>query len=45
MGDRATYEVPHQYPRGIAHVLVNGRIVIRDEEHTGSLPGRVLTRS
>jgi N-acyl-D-amino-acid deacylase len=43
--DRATYEAPHQYPRGIEHVLVNGRLVIRDGEHTGSLPGRVLRRS
>lgn len=30
---------------GIEHVLVNGRVVIRDGEHTGSLPGRVLTGS
>lgn len=29
---------------GIEHVLVNGRVVIRDGEHTGNLPGRVLTR-
>jgi N-acyl-D-amino-acid deacylase len=26
------------------HVLVNGSFVIRDGEHTGSLPGRVLRR-
>ena len=41
--DRATYEDPHRYPTGIEHVLVNGRFVIKDGEHTGSLPGRVLT--
>jgi len=40
--DRATYEAPHQYPEAIEHVVVNGRFVIRDGEHTGSLPGRVL---
>ena len=40
--DRATYEAPHRYPEGIEHVLVNGRFVIKDGEHTGSLPGRVL---
>jgi N-acyl-D-amino-acid deacylase len=45
IADRATYEEPHRYPDGIRHVLVNGRLVIRDGEHTGSLPGRVLTRS
>jgi N-acyl-D-amino-acid deacylase len=40
--DVATYDSPHQYPVGIEHVLVNGRFVIKDGEHTGSLPGRVL---
>ena len=43
VGDRATYEDPHQYPSGIEHVLVNGRLVIKNGEHTGSLPGRLLT--
>jgi N-acyl-D-aspartate/D-glutamate deacylase len=45
VADRATYEAPHQYPDGIRHVLVNGRVVIRDGEHTGALPGRVLRRA
>jgi N-acyl-D-amino-acid deacylase len=40
--DVATYEDPHRYPVGIEHVFVNGRFVIKDGEHTGSLPGRVL---
>jgi N-acyl-D-amino-acid deacylase len=40
--DLATYEEPHRYATGISHVLVNGRAVIKDGEHTGSLPGRVL---
>ena len=40
--DVATYEDPHRYPVGIEHVIVNGRFVIKDGEHTGSLPGRVL---
>jgi N-acyl-D-amino-acid deacylase len=44
VADRATYEDPHRYPDGIRHVLVNGRVVIRDGEHSGSLSGRVLTR-
>jgi N-acyl-D-amino-acid deacylase len=44
VADRATYEDPHRYPAGIRHVLVNGRLVVRDGEHTGSLPGRVLAR-
>ena len=41
--DTATYQDPHRYPGGIEYVLVNGRFVIKHGEHTGSLPGRVLT--
>jgi N-acyl-D-amino-acid deacylase len=43
VADRATYEEPHRYPAGIEHVLVNGRWVVKDGEHTGSLPGKLLT--
>jgi N-acyl-D-amino-acid deacylase len=43
IADTATYQDPHRYPAGIEHVLVNGRFVIKHGEHTGSLPGRVLT--
>ncbi len=43
VADQATYEEPHRYPTGVEHVLVNGRLVIKDGEHTGSLPGRLLT--
>jgi N-acyl-D-amino-acid deacylase len=42
VADRATFEAPHQYPAGIPHVLVNGVFVVRDGEHTGALPGRVV---
>jgi N-acyl-D-amino-acid deacylase len=45
VADRATYEAPHRYPEGIEHVIVNGRFVIKHGDHTGSLPGRVLTPS
>ncbi|MCI0549135.1 MAG: D-aminoacylase [Candidatus Rokubacteria bacterium] len=44
IADRATFESPHQYATGIDHVVVNGRVVVDDGEHTGALPGRVLTR-
>ncbi len=40
--DLATYENPHQYSTGIVHVLVNGVPVLRDGEHTGAKPGRVV---
>ena len=33
---------PHQYSAGMAHVFVNGVQVLRDGEHTGELPGRVV---
>jgi N-acyl-D-amino-acid deacylase len=42
--DRATFEKPHQYPDGVVHVLMNGRVVVRNGEHTGALPGRILKR-
>jgi N-acyl-D-amino-acid deacylase len=40
--DCATWKDPHRYPKGIDHVLVNGRIVITRGEHTGLLPGKIL---
>ena len=42
VADLATYDDPQQYPAGIEHVLVNGRVVIARGEHTRALPGRVL---
>ena len=42
--DRATYDDPHRYPRGIPTVVVNGVVVVDSGEHTGALPGRVLRR-
>ncbi len=40
--DHADFTTPHRYATGVHHVLVNGRPVIRDGEHTGALPGRVV---
>jgi N-acyl-D-amino-acid deacylase len=42
IADRATYEQPHQFAVGVRHVLVNGKLVLRDGAHTGVLPGRAL---
>lgn len=42
VGDRATYEQPHQYAVGMRHVFVNGVQVLRDGEHTGAKPGRFV---
>lgn len=38
----ATFERPHQYSTGMIHVFVNGTQVLRDGEHTGAKPGRVV---
>ena len=40
--DHATFEQPHQYATGMRHVFVNGVQVLRDGEHTGATPGRVV---
>ena len=42
--DRADYLDPFRYPDGIAHVVVNGVLVIEDGRHTGGRPGKVLRR-
>lgn len=40
--DHATFEEPHQYATGMHHIFVNGVQVLKDGEHTGALPGRVV---
>jgi len=42
VGDRATYEDPHQVSVGVDHVFVNGVAVVDGGEHTGALPGRAV---
>ena len=42
IADKATFTDPHQYPAGIPYVIVNGVVVIDQEQHTGALPGQVL---
>ena len=38
----STYEKPHQYATGMVDVWVNGVQVLKDGEHTGAKPGRVV---
>jgi N-acyl-D-amino-acid deacylase len=40
--DRATFDNGHQYPVGIPHVLLGGRLPVRDSKCTNALLGRVL---
>jgi N-acyl-D-amino-acid deacylase len=42
IAEHATYEKPHQYATGMKDVWVNGVQVIRDGEHSGQKPGRVV---
>ncbi len=40
--DNATFEQPKQYATGVEHVFVNGIQVLRNGDHTGEKPGRVV---
>jgi N-acyl-D-amino-acid deacylase len=42
IGDRSTYEQPHQLSVGVKYVFVNGTMIVRDGKHTGAKPGLVL---
>ncbi len=42
IGERSTYEKPHQLSSGVRHVFVNGVEVVRDGTHTGAKPGRIV---
>lgn len=42
VGDKATFENPHQYAIGMEYVLVNGVPVLSAGEHTGAKPGRAV---
>jgi len=40
--DHATYDKPHQYATGVSYVFVNGMLVLKNGEPTGSFSGRFL---
>ncbi|GGG56344.1 N-acyl-D-amino-acid deacylase family protein [Hymenobacter glacieicola] len=40
--DRSTFAQPHQYSTGMKYVLVNGRLTVRNGQHTGQRAGQVL---
>jgi N-acyl-D-amino-acid deacylase len=42
ISDHATFQKPHQYSTGVVHVLVNGKPVLKNGEHTGAKPGMVV---
>ena len=42
IGDRSTFEKPHQYSVGMRDVFVNGVGVLLNGEHSGATPGRAV---
>jgi dihydroorotase/N-acyl-D-amino-acid deacylase len=42
IGDRSTFDHPHQYSAGVRNVLVNGKLAMANEQVTTERPGRVL---
>ena len=40
--DHATFEKPHAYSTGMVHVFVNGEQVLKNGEHTGATPGKIV---
>ncbi|MFQ5818060.1 MAG: amidohydrolase family protein [Terriglobia bacterium] len=42
IGDRASFEKPHQLSVGMRYVFVNGTAVVRDGTHSGATPGRIV---
>ncbi|MCI0683572.1 MAG: D-aminoacylase [Gemmataceae bacterium] len=45
MRDKATFDVPHVYAKGVEHLLVNGKFAIERGVFTDTLAGRVLRHS
>ena len=40
--DQSTYEKPHAYSTGIQYVIVNGKITLKQMQHTGVRNGKIL---
>ena len=40
--DRATFEMPNQYPEGVEYVMVNGQVSVDKGQRTAALAGRAL---
>ena len=41
--DTGTFTEPHQYPKGIPYVFVNGVAVVDEGKFTKALPGKVVS--
>jgi len=45
IGDKATFEQPHQYAEGFSTVIVNGGVVFDGTKMTGTMSGQPLRNS
>jgi len=43
--DKADFENPYQYPKGIEYVLVNGEVAVENRVYTNKRAGKVLRKS
>ncbi len=43
--DTAEFHAPHQYPEGIPHVIVNGKLAVKDGDTTPENHGRALRKT
>jgi N-acyl-D-amino-acid deacylase len=41
--DLSTFEKPHAYSKGFKYVIVNGQLVVENEQHLGTRSGKALT--
>lgn len=44
ISDYSTYDNPFQFSKGVENVLINGAVVLRDNQMTGKLAGHVLRK-
>ena len=44
IAEKATFANPHNYSEGIKHVLVNGKLTIKDGRHEGVVNGEILKK-
>jgi N-acyl-D-amino-acid deacylase len=40
--DLSTYDHPHAYSTGFEYVIVNGKVVVENEQHLGTRSGKAL---
>jgi len=43
ISDRATFEDPHQYSKGIEQVILAGKVIIDQGNHTQQMQGQIIT--